>query len=82
MICIFKNTAKKKQLIETNGEYVLDNICTYGMITEGLNDEFTLEIEFEILAPIKKEIYDLITEEGILVIGLKEFLLDQDSLDL
>lgn len=66
MICIFKNTAKKKQLIETNGEYVLDNICTYGMITEGLNDEFTLEIEFEILAPIKKEIYDLIIEEGIL----------------
>ena len=66
MICIFKNTAKKKQLIETNGEYVLDNICTYGIITEGLNDEFTLEIEFEILAPIKKEIYDLITEEGIL----------------
>ena len=43
MICIFKNTAKKKQLIETNGEYILDNICTYGMITEGLNDEFTLE---------------------------------------
>lgn len=66
MICIFKNTAKKKQLIETNGEYVLDNICTYGIITEVLNDEFTLEIEFEILAPIKKEIYDLITEEGIL----------------
>lgn len=66
MICIFKNSAKKKQLIETNGEYVLDNICTYGMITEGLNDEFTLEIEFEALAPIKKEIYDLITEEGIL----------------
>ena len=56
MICIFKNTAKKKQLIETNGEYVLDNICTYGIITEGLIDEFTLEIEFEILAPIKKEI--------------------------
>ena len=66
MICIFKNTAKKKQLIETNGEYVLDNICTYGMITEGLNDEFTLEIEFEILAAVKKELYDLITEEGIL----------------
>lgn len=66
MICIFKNTAKKKQLIETNGEYVLDNICTYGMITEGLNDEFTLEIEFEILATVKKELYDLITEEGIL----------------
>lgn len=66
MICIFKNTAKKKQLIETNGEYVLDNICTYGMITEGLNDEFTLEIEFEILDTVKKELYDLITEEGIL----------------
>ena len=66
MICIFKNTAKKKQLIETNGEYVLDNICTYGIITEGLNDEFTLEIEFEILATVKKEVYDLITEEGIL----------------
>lgn len=66
MICIFKNTAKKKQLIETNGEYILDNICTYGMITEGLNDEFTLEIDFEILAPVKKELYDLITEEGIL----------------
>ena len=63
MICIFKNTAKKKQLIETNGEYILDNICTYGMITEGLNDEFTLEIDFEILAPVKKELYDLITEE-------------------
>lgn len=66
MICIFKNTAKKKQLIETNGEYILDNICTYGIITEGLNDEFTLEIDFEILAPVKKELYDLITEEGIL----------------
>lgn len=66
MICIFKNTANKKQLIETNGEYILDNICTYGMITEGLNDEFTLEIDFEILAPVKKELYDLITEEGIL----------------
>ena len=66
MICIFKNTAKKKQLIETNGEYVLDNICTYGIITEGLNDEFTLEIEIEILATVKKELYDLITEEGIL----------------
>lgn len=66
MICIFKNTAKKKQLIETNGEYILDNICTYGVITEGLNDEFTLEIDFEILAPVKKELYDLITEEGIL----------------
>ena len=66
MICIFKNTTKKKQLIETNGEYVLDNICTYGMITEGLNDEFTLEIEFEILDTVKKELYDLITEEGIL----------------
>lgn len=66
MICIFKNTAKKKQLIETNGEYVLDNICTYGMITEGLNDELTLEIEFEILDTVKKELYDLITEEGIL----------------
>lgn len=66
MICIFKNTAKKKQLIETNGEYILDNICTYGIITEGLNDEFTLEIDFEILTPVKKELYDLITEEGIL----------------
>lgn len=66
MISIFKSSATKRQLIETNGEYILDNICSYGMITEGLNDEFTLEADFEILTPIRKEIYDLLTEENVL----------------
>ena len=63
MICIFKNTAKKKQLIETNGEYILDNICTYGMITEGLNDEFTLNVNATALVDevtVSKDLYDIV----------------------
>lgn len=66
LISIFKSSATRKQLIETNGEYILNEICSYAKITEGLNDEFILEAEFEILAPVKKEIYDLLTHENIL----------------
>ena len=37
---------------------------------------------FKKIIVVKEDKKPWITEEGILVIGLKEFLLDQDSLDL
>ena len=67
MICLFDNKAEKLDLIETNGDFILDPICTDAIITEELNGEYSLDADFII---DKKSIidYDMICEDSLIKI--------------
>ena len=66
MICLFDNKAEKLDLIETNGDYILDHICTNAIITEELNGEYSFDGVFRISNTFPKALYDMLTEESIL----------------
>lgn len=67
MICLFDNKAEKLDLIETNGDFILDPICTDAIITEELNGEYSLDASFTI--DKKSHIdYDMICEDSLIKI--------------
>lgn len=67
MICLFDNKAEKLDLIETNGDFILDPICTDAIITEELNGEYSLDADF--IIDKKSHIdYDMICEDSLIKI--------------
>lgn len=66
MICLFNSTASKSDLIQTNGDYILDMLCTSAIITEELNGEYSFDGVFRISDTFPKALYDMLTEESIL----------------
>ena len=69
MICLFDNKAEKLDLIETNGDFILDPICTDAIITEELNGEYSLDASFTI--DKKSHIdYDMICEDSLIKIDI------------
>ena len=66
MICLFNSSASKSDLVETNGDYILDMICTSAIITEELNGEYSFDGVFRISNTFPKALYDMLTEESIL----------------
>lgn len=69
MICLFNSTASKSDLVETNGDYILDMICTSAIITEELNGEYSFDGVFRISDTFPKALYDMLTEESILKVS-------------
>lgn len=69
MICLFNSTASKSDLIETNGDYILDMLCTSAIITEELNGEYSFDGVFRISNTFPKALYDMLTEESILKVS-------------
>lgn len=67
MICLFDNKTEKLDLMQSNGDYILDHICTNAIITEELNGEYSLDADFII---DKKSIidYDMICEDSLIKI--------------
>lgn len=68
MIHLFNGKTPKNDLITFNGEYILDNICSKGIITEELNGEYSFEGIFRISNSIDKKAYDLLIEDSLLKI--------------
>lgn len=68
MIHLFNAKTPKNDLITFNGEYILDNICSKGIITEELNGEYSFEGIFRISNSIDKKAYDLLIEDSLLKI--------------
>lgn len=67
MICLFDNKAEKLDLIETNGDFILDPICTDAIITEELNGEYSLDADF--IIDKKSHIdYNMICEDSLIKI--------------
>ena len=69
MICLFNSTASKSDLIETNGDYILDMLCTSAIITEELNGEYSFDGVFRISNTFPKTLYDNLIEENILKVS-------------
>lgn len=69
MICLFNSTASKSDLIQTNGNYILDMLCTSAIITEELNGEYSFDGVFRISDTFPKALYDMLTEESILKVS-------------
>mgnify|MGYP004684776617 CR=1 FL=1 len=69
MICLFNSTASKSDLIQTNGDYILDMLCTSAIITEELNGEYSFDGVFRISDTFPKALYDMLTEESILKVS-------------
>lgn len=69
MICLFNSTASKSDLIQTNGDYILDMLCTSAIITEELNGEYSFDGVFRISDTFPKALYDMLTEESILKVN-------------
>lgn len=68
MICLFNSTTSKSDLIETNGDYILNMLCTSAIITEELNGEYSFDGIFRISNTFPKALYDMLAEENILKI--------------
>lgn len=68
MICLFNSTASKSDLTETNGDYILNMLCTSAIITEELNGEYSFDGVFRISSTFPKQLYDMLAEESILKI--------------
>ena len=68
MIRLFKPNTPKTDLIQYNGDYILDKICHSALITEELNGEFSLNLKVVISEKMDKGCYDLIVEGSLIVI--------------
>ena len=69
MIRLFHPKTPKTDLIQYNGDYVLDKICYSALITEELNGEFSLNLKVVITDKMDKGCYDLIVEGALLVVN-------------
>ena len=66
MICLFDKFSSREEVLTTNGDYILDNICTKMVIKESLNGDFIAEGTFILNNEFPKELYDMINELSIL----------------
>lgn len=66
MICLFDRFSSREEVLTTNGDYILDNICTKMVIKEGLNGDFIAEGTFILNNEFPKELYDMMNELSIL----------------
>lgn len=68
MIHLFKPTTTKNELIENNGDFILDHITKSAKITEELNGNYTLDLTLIIDKSFDSKCYDLISESSIIKI--------------
>ena len=64
-ICIFKGKATKDEIMTTNGEYILDNICINSEISEKTNEDYSCKFTFQLNKEYEKEI-NMLVEDNIL----------------
>lgn len=48
MICLFNNKATKQEILTTNGDYILDDICSEAVISEKTNIDYSCQFIFEV----------------------------------
>ena len=66
MICLHDAKTKRDDVISTNGDYILDNICTKMIIKEDLNGDYIAEGTFILSDEMPKELYDMLSELSII----------------
>lgn len=66
MICLHDAKTRRDDVISTNGDYILDNICTKMIIKEDLNGDFIAEGTFILSDEMPKELYDMLSELSII----------------
>lgn len=69
MIRLSSMDSTREEVISTNGDYILDDICIKMVIKENLNGDFIAEGTFILKDDYPKELYDMITELSILNIS-------------
>ena len=69
MIRLFKPKTPKTDLIQYNGDCILDKICYSAVVTEELNGEFSLNLKVVITDKGDKDCYDLLVEGALLVVN-------------
>ena len=66
-ICIFNKNTPKETVILSNGDAILDNICTSCKVTENLDGTYELDAEFII---DNDGLWEYIQEEAILKVKI------------
>ncbi len=66
MICLHNAKTRRDDVISTNGDYILDNICIKMIIKEELNGDFIAEGTFILSDEMPKELYDMLSELSII----------------
>lgn len=69
MIHLFNAKTSKSDLIENNGDYILNMITSKAIITEGLNDEYSLDATFKVVDGHLNDAYDMIAEDSLIKIN-------------
>lgn len=68
MIHLFKSTTTKEELIQYNGDYILDNVTTKAVVKEEMNGNYTLDLTILLSDKIDNKAYDLLTEGSLIKI--------------
>ena len=68
MIHLFKSTTTKEELIQYNGDYILDNVTTKAVVKEEMNSNYTLDLTILLSDKIDNKAYDLLTEGSLIKI--------------
>ena len=68
MIHLFKSTTTKEELIQYNGDYILDNVTTKAIVKEEMNGNYTLDLTILLSDKIDNKAYDLLTEGSLIKI--------------
>ena len=68
MIHLFKSTTTKEELIQYNGDYILDNVTTKAVVKEEMNGNYTLDLTILLSDKINNKAYDLLTEGSLIKI--------------
>ena len=68
MIRLFKPETKKVDLLQYNGDFILDRICYSAIIKEELNGEFSLDLKLKVIKEFDSKCYDMLTEGSIIVV--------------
>ena len=69
MIHLFKSTTTKNDLIQYNGDYILDTITSAAIINEELNGVYTLDLRLSIVDSFEQKGYDMVTESSLIKIN-------------
>ena len=67
-ICVFNKNTPKSTVILSNGDAILDNICTSCQITENLDGTYELDAEFRV---DEEGLWKNLEEEAILKVEKK-----------
>lgn len=68
MIHLFKSTTSKNDLIQYNGDFILDSITTKAIINEDLNGVYELDLEILLTNTVNQSIYDMLVEGSLIKI--------------